>query len=102
MKIKSGDKVLIIRGKSRGKTGKVTIALPCEHRIVIEGINLRKKHVRPRQQGQKGQTIEVAAPIDVSNAMLLCDKCTKPTRVGYRVEGKEKYRICKKCSAPLT
>lgn len=97
MKIKSGDKVLITHGKNRGKTGKVTDALPAEHKIIVEGVNLMKKHVRPRRQGEKGQVVEVPAPIDVSNVKLVCDQCGKPSRVGYKVEGDNKYRVCKRC-----
>ncbi len=98
MKIKKGDTVLIISGKDRGKTGKVIKCLPKEHKIVVEGVNLVKKHIKPRRSGEKGQIIQMPAPFDVSNAKLICPRCSKPTRVGYKVEGEKKYRICKKCS----
>jgi len=84
MRIKKSDTVLIISGKDRGKKGKVIKALPKENKIVVEGVNLRKKHTRPRRQGEKGQIVEIAAPFDVSNVKLICPKCKKPTRVGYR------------------
>jgi len=101
MRIKKSDTVLIISGKDRGKKGKVIKALPKENKIVVEGVNLRKKHTRPRRQGEKGQIVEIAAPFDVSNVKLICPKCKKPTRVGYRVLEKNKFRICKKCGEEI-
>lgn len=97
MRIKNSDTVLIISGKDRGKKGKVINVFPKENRIVVEGTNLKKKHARPKKQGEKGQIVEIAAPFDVSNVKLICPKCKKPTRVGYKVAEKNKYRICKKC-----
>jgi large subunit ribosomal protein L24 len=97
MKIKKGDQVLIIKGKDRGRVGKVIKALPKENRVVIEGLNLVKKHIKPRRQGEKGKIIEVPRPIFVNNVKLICPHCSKPTRVGYKFEGQEKYRYCKKC-----
>lgn len=97
MKIKKGDNVLIIKGKDRGKTGKVIKALPKENKVVIEGLNLVKKHIKPRRQGEKGKIVEIPRPIYVSNVKLICPNCNKPTRVGYKFEGEEKYRYCKKC-----
>ncbi len=97
MKIKTGDTVLIISGKDRGKKGKVIKALSGESRIIVEDANLRKKHVRPKRQGEKGQIVETAAPLDASNVKLICPKCKKPTRIGYKVAEGGKYRICKKC-----
>lgn len=103
MKIKKGDTVLIISGKDRGKKGKVTQVLSGENRIIVEGVNIRKKHVRQKRMGEKGQRVEVTTPFSVSNAKLICPKCNKSTRVGYRVfskgeRGKQiKVRMCKKC-----
>lgn len=97
MKIKAGDKVIVLSGKNRGKSGKVTHTFPKESRVIVEGVNIQKKHVRAKRQGEKGQKVEMAAPIDISNVKLICSKCNKPARVGYKVEGKEKYRVCKKC-----
>ena len=101
MKIKNGDTVLIISGKDRGKKTKVIKVLPEENRIVVEGANLRKKHTRPKKQGEKGQIVEIAAPFDVSNVKLFCPKCKKATRIGYRVTEKNKFRICKKCNQEI-
>jgi len=102
MKIKSGDKVVVIRGKNRGKTGKVLSAYPREMMIIVEGVNIRKKHIRPRKQGEKGQIVEIPASLPVANVKLICVKCGKASRVGYKIESKEKYRVCKKCGEALS
>ncbi|HEY4486630.1 MAG TPA: 50S ribosomal protein L24 [Candidatus Paceibacterota bacterium] len=96
MKIKKGDNIIVISGKDRGKTGKITKALPKEDRVVIEGVNIKKKHSRPRKGNQKGQIIEFAAPIHVSNVQLLDPKSGKGTRVGFSLEKGKKVRIAKK------
>jgi len=92
-----GDQVKVLAGKDRNKTGKVLRVLPKEDKVVVEGINIRKKHVRPRKQGEKGQTISIPAPLHVSNLAPLCTKCGRPTRVGFRFEESKKVRFCKKC-----
>ena len=97
MKIRKGDTVLIISGKYRGKKGKVLRAFPKEKKILVERINLIKKHQRPRRTGEKGQIIELPKPINISNAKLICPKCTEPARVGYKITREKKYRVCKKC-----
>ena len=91
----------MIVGKDRGKTGKILKVLPEERKIIVEGLNLYKKHVRPKTQGEKGQTILVPKPIDASNAMLVCSSCGKAARIGYRFEGEQKSRVCKKCGAKI-
>lgn len=101
MKIKKGDNVLIISGKDKGRTAKILRALPKERSVLVEGINLKKKHVRPKKQGEKGQIIEKPSAIDVSNIKIICPKCGKATRVGYRVEKDRKARICKKCGQEI-
>lgn len=101
MKIKKGDTVLISSGKDRGKKGTVIRVLPKESRIVVEGINLKKKHNRARKEGEKGQVVEIAAPLYASSVMLICPKCKKATRISHRISGKNKYRICKKCNQEL-
>jgi large subunit ribosomal protein L24 len=101
MKIKKGDTVLIIAGKDRGKTGKVFRALPKDQGILVEGANLRKKHVRPKKEGEKGQIVQMPAVLDISNVKIICPKCGKATRVGYLTENKEKSRICKKCKQKI-
>jgi len=101
MKIKSGDTVLIIKGKDRGKKSKVLKSFPKESKILIEGANLKKKHQRPKREGEKGTVVEVAASLPSSSVKLVCPKCGKPARIGYRSENKMKYRICKKCGGEL-
>ncbi|MBT4277791.1 50S ribosomal protein L24 [Candidatus Falkowbacteria bacterium] len=98
MKIKKGDKVKIINGKDRGKSGKVLKVSKTAGKISVEGLNLRVKHMRPKKQGEKGQRIQFPAGIDVSNVKLVCPKCSKDARIAYKVlEDKNKVRICKKC-----
>lgn len=101
MKIKKNDIVLIISGKDRGRKGKVLRILPKQNKIVIEGLNIIKKHVRPKRQGEKGQRIEVPAPLDASNVKLICTKCKKANRVGYELVENKKFRICKKCKSQI-
>lgn len=97
MKIKKGDTVKIISGNDKGKQGKVLRVFSSENKILIEGINLKKKHVRPKQQGKKGELVKIALPLEVSRVMLVCNKCGKPARVGYKFENGRKCRICKRC-----
>lgn len=101
MRIKKGDQVKILAGRDRGKIGKVTAVLIEAGRITVEGMNTAKKRMKPRKQGQKGETIAIAHPLQESNVMLVCPNCKKATRIGARVEGKEKYRFCKKCDARI-
>jgi large subunit ribosomal protein L24 len=107
MKILKGDNVLVISGKDRAKTGKVIKTDPTKESITVEGVNIAKKSQRPRQQGQKGQIISKLMPISASNVKLICPKCGKAARVGYKVtEAKEgqavkKSRVCKKCQAEI-
>lgn len=97
MKIKKGDQVKIISGKDKGKSGKVIKTMPGNHLAVVEGLNLVKKHIRPRRAGEKGQTVEVPRPFHISKIMIICPQCGKPVRVGHAVGDNKKYRICKKC-----
>jgi large subunit ribosomal protein L24 len=101
MKIKKNDQVLIISGNDKGKKGKVLKSLPTRGRIVVEGVALVKKHVKPKKSGQKGQIAMAPRAINAANVLLICSKCGKATRIGYEaVEGK-KYRVCKKCGAKI-
>lgn len=104
MRIKKGDTVLVIRGKDRAKKGKVLQVLSKEDRVVVEGINIVKKHARPRRAGEKGQRVEVPRSLNISNVKLICPKCKKPARVGYKIitKGREKKtRVCKKCGQEI-
>lgn len=98
MKIKKGDLVKIIAGKDRGKEGKVIQIFPEMKKLIVEGANKRIKHLKPKKQREKGQKIEFDAPMNLSNVQIICPKCKKITRVGYKkLENKDKVRICKKC-----
>ncbi|MCD4705642.1 50S ribosomal protein L24 [bacterium] len=98
MKIKKGDKVKVTAGKDRGKSGKVLKVADTLKKVSVEGVNLRIKHMRPKKQGEKGQRIQFPAAMDVSNVMLICSKCSKPTRIkNKKLKDKSKVRICKKC-----
>ena len=98
MKIKKNDTVIIITGKDKGKKGKVRSALPKEDRVVVEGLNMIKRHSRTRRGARQGGIIELEAPLHVSSVMLLCIKCSKPTRVGFRfLDDGRKVRICHSC-----
>ena len=91
MKIKKGDKVIVISGKDKGKTGKVAKAIPTESKVVIEGINVLKKHRKARKSGEKGQIVEVSMPMHVSNVAIVVDG--KPTRIGSKMIGGKKVRV---------
>lgn len=101
MKIKKGDIVLVISGKNKGKKGKILKAFPKERKVLIEGVNLMKKHQKPKKTGQKGQIIQKPAPIDVSNVKMICSKCNKAVRLGCKIVNDKKYRICKKCNKQI-
>lgn len=106
MKIKSGDKVRVISGSDKGKEGIVQKAFPKLNKVVVEGVNTRKKHQKPTQQNPKGSILDIYCPIDASNVMVIDSKTKKPTRVGYSFEknkeGKEvKVRIAKATGAKL-
>jgi len=102
VKIRKNDTVVIIAGKDKGKKGKVRRALPKEDRVLVEGLNMIKRHSRARRAARQAGIIELEAPIHVSNVMLLCNKCAKPTRVGFKIldDGK-KVRICRSCQGEI-
>ncbi len=98
MKIRKNDTVLVIAGKDKGKKGKIRFAYPKHERVLVEGINFIKRHMRAVRQVRQAGIIEREASIHVSNVMLLCSKCNHPTRVGFRfLEGGKKVRICHAC-----
>ncbi|MEA2097756.1 MAG: 50S ribosomal protein L24 [Patescibacteria group bacterium] len=102
MKIKTNDKVIVTAGKDKGKKGKVIKVISEKDRIVVDGVNFMKKHIKARKQGEKGQKITVPVSINISNVSLICPKCNKQARVGYLVlENGEKHRICKKCKQDI-
>lgn len=102
MKLKKGDNVKIISGNDRGKHGKILSVLPGAERIIIEGVNIRKKHVRSRTQQQKGEVVKVPLSIHAARVMLVCPQCGKPVRVGARTEGGTKLRVCRACKKDIS
>lgn len=98
VKIRTGDQVIVISGKDAGKRGKVNEVLPKINRVIVEGVNVVKRHTRPTRKLPQGGIQEMEAPIHVSNVMVLCSKCHKPTRISYRVLGDgNRVRTCKHC-----
>ncbi len=97
MKIKKSDTILILSGKDRGKTGKVVKVFPESGKVLVEGINVYKRHLKPRKMGVKGEIIQKPAPFFVSKAKLICPKCGKAARVGRKTAGDAKLRVCKIC-----
>ena len=102
MKIHKGDTIKVLSGRDAGKTGKVLSADIKVGTILVEGLNLVKRHSRPKKQGEKGQIVSLAAPLNVAKVMLLCPGCKQATRVGYRFEKDgTKSRFCKKCNSRI-
>lgn len=101
--VKTGDQVVVINGKDRGARGKVLQVSPSEGKVIVEKINMVKKHVKPRQMGEPGGIIDAESALYASKVQLVCPKCGKPTRTGHAfVESKgktKKMRVCKKCGA---
>ncbi len=101
MNIKKGDTVKILSGNDKGKTGEVLEIIPKTEKIVVKGVNIRKKHVKPRKQGEEGGIISVECAIHSSKANVVCPKCGKATRIGYSIEKNEKVRVCRKCGTKI-
>ena len=99
MKIRKGDTVKVLSGNDKGKTGEVLEVIPKTEKIIVKGINIRKKSVKPRKQGEEGGIIPSEVAIHSSKVALVCPKCGKATRIEYKVEDGKKVRICKKCGA---
>ena len=99
MKIRKNDNVLVVTGKDKGKKGRVRFAYPKKNRVLVEGVNFIKMHSRARAQMRQAGIIEREAPIDVSNVMLVCSRCNRPVRVGFRkLDDGRKVRICRACN----
>jgi large subunit ribosomal protein L24 len=97
MKLKKGDSVKVVRGKDNGKTGKIDRVNPKKNKVVVEGINQYKRHMKAKMPGQKSEIITITKALPISNVSLICPQCKKTTRVGFKIMGKDKTRICKKC-----
>ncbi len=101
MKIKTGDKVVVLSGKDKGKTGKVTSADPKSLKVTVEGVNVATKHQKAQKKGQDGGIIKVETPIYVNKVQLVCPKCDKGVRAGYKFVDGKKIRVCVKCGAEI-
>jgi large subunit ribosomal protein L24 len=100
MKLKKNDKVQMMSGKDKGRTGKIEKVFPVKNQVLVPGVNVYKKHARAQGQTQGG-IIDITKPIEVSKVALICPKCKKPARVGYRLEEKNKVRICRRCQEAI-
>lgn len=98
MSIRTGDKVRVIAGKDKGKESKVLTVYPHKQRIVIERVNMIKKATRPTQKNPNGGILEIEGTVHVSNVMIVCPKCSQPTRIGRKREDGARVRVCKKCN----
>ncbi|HJR23980.1 MAG TPA: 50S ribosomal protein L24 [Acidimicrobiales bacterium] len=102
LKIKKGDRVEVLTGKDRGKKGEVMRAIPAEGKVIVEGVNVAKKHQRPTKATMQGGIIDKDMPIPVANVAIVCPACGKRTRVGFKVDAAgTKVRVCKKCGGEM-
>ena len=102
-KIILGDNVMMILGKDSGKVAKVSKVLPKEKKLFVEGVNIYKRHISGKRQGvNEGGIVDIQKSVDLSNVMLVCPNCKRPTRVGFKLNAKEKLRICRKCGKEIT
>ena len=101
MRLRKGDTVKVLSGVDKGKTGEILEVMPKTNKIVVKGVNIRKKHVKPRKQGEEGGIIPVECAIHSAKVNIVCPKCKAATKIGYSEEKGEKVRVCKKCGAKL-
>lgn len=101
MKIKKGDKVKVMSGKDKSRDGVVERVYKEAQKLIIPGVNIYKKHVKKNDKLPQGGVVEIPGPLDVAKVMLICPKCSKTTRVGYEVDKKKKFRVCKKCKSRM-
>ncbi len=101
MRIKTGDTVKVLSGNDKGATGEVLEIMPKTDKVVVKGVNIRKKHVKPRKQGEEGGIISAEVAIPSSKVSVVCPKCGEATKIGYTIEKDEKVRVCKKCGAKI-
>jgi large subunit ribosomal protein L24 len=100
-KLRQGDKVVVLSGKDVGKEGTITRVITDRGTVIVEGVNLAKRHQRPTKSTMQGGIIDKDMPIPMSNVAIVCPSCNGPSRVGYRIDGGEKRRVCKKCDKDL-
>ena len=101
MKLKKGDNVKVIKGKDKGKSGKIEKVLPKEKKVLIANVNLFKRHLKARSQKQPSEIVTLTKPLSESSVIFVCPKCHKESRIGYKIVKGEKSRICKKCESEI-
>lgn len=101
LKVKKGDTVKVLAGNDKGKTGEVLEVVPKTEKIIVKGINIKKKHMKPRKQGEEGGIISKEFPIHMSKVNVVCPKCGKAVRVGFEMDKDVKVRVCKACGAKI-
>ena len=99
--VKTGDTVIVISGKDKGKQGQVLAVSPKEGKVIVEKVNMVSKHVKPRKMGEQGGIVKKETPIRTCKVALFCDKCSKGVRVGYKMVDGKKVRVCRKCGAEI-
>jgi len=101
MKLRQGDTVKVMAGKDKGRTGKIEKVLPKKNKVVVGGINVYKRHLKPRGENKPGGIVDIVKPLSAASVALVCPKCGQVTRVGFQTTQDEKVRICKKCKKPV-
>ena len=101
MKLKRDDEIIVVKGKDKGKRGKIEKVLTKEKMVLVPGVNLYKKHYKSRIQNRPSEIMEITKPYPTGNVALICPNCKKQTRIGYKIDNKEKVRICKKCKKKI-
>ncbi|MDP4001467.1 MAG: 50S ribosomal protein L24 [bacterium] len=101
MKLLKGDNIIMLSGKDRGKKAKILAVIPESGKVILEGLNMIKRHTKPRQQGKSGQIVSKERAVSASSVAIICKSCGKATRVGYSIDGDTKIRICKKCKSAV-
>ncbi len=101
MKLRKGDTVVVMTGRDAAKQGKIDRVYAKQGTVMVDGVNMYKRHVKKNEQLPEGGILDLPRPIDVSKVQLLCPKCKKPTRIGFKIEKGKKVRICRKCEATL-
>lgn len=101
MKLKKNDEVMVVKGKDKGKKGKIEKVLTAEDMVLVPGVNLYKRHYKSRLQNRPSEIMEITKPLHVGNVALICPNCHKQTRIGYKIDNKEKIRVCKKCNKKI-
>lgn len=101
MKFKKGDEIIVTKGKDLGKKGKIEKVFPKKDAVLVGGVNMYKRHLKPRGQGKPGGIIDITKPISVVKLALVCSRCNQQTRIGYKLTGDQKIRICRKCKEEI-